>query len=88
MTLHEHSTCWTWKVKRASSRQLSNPVAHSIMEAGKLSEHQKFEEETQEPDEQSGEEEEEEEHCLPREETMPPAGSHRLVKKVSAGQRR
>ena len=40
------------------------------MEAGKLSENQQCEEETQEPDEQSGEEEEEEEHCLPLEETM------------------
>ena len=49
------------------------PVAHSFMEAGKLSENQQCEEETQEPDEQSGEEEEEEEeeeHCLPLEETM------------------
>ena len=24
MTLREHSTCWTWKVRKASSRQLSN----------------------------------------------------------------
>ena len=38
------------------------------MEAGKFSENQPCEEETQEPDEQSGEEEEE--HCLPLEETM------------------
>ena len=44
------------------------PVAHSFMEAGKFSENQPCEEETQEPDEQSGEEEEE--HCLPLEETM------------------
>ena len=44
------------------------PVAHSFMEAGKFSENQQCEEETQEPDEQSGEEEEE--HCLPREDTI------------------
>ena len=44
------------------------PVVHSFMEAGRFSENQPSEEETEEPDEQSGEEEEE--HGPPLEETM------------------
>ena len=43
-------------------------VPHSFMEAGRFSENQPCEEETEEPDERSGEEEEE--HCPPLEETM------------------
>ena len=43
------------------------PVVRSFMEAGKLSENQPCEEETDEPDDQS---DEEEEHCPPLEETM------------------